>query len=151
MRAFSAVDIGPGPKENDAAYGEGYLRIRKAKIVAKKRPSAGQRERPKGGWMRRRCCLPSRSVRRARREKSLGAAQAAADQFVLRLAVDVLAGEPGHDRFHDTPDVFFTCGTSVRNRLSDRLLDCRGVGRRGKISLQHFDLGGFLLREVVPS
>src|SRR5258708_3242090 len=33
IRALSAVDTGPGPKENDDAYAEGVRRIRRIRIV----------------------------------------------------------------------------------------------------------------------
>ena len=72
----------------------------------------------------------------------------AADRFVDRAAVRVLAGEARHHRFHHLAHVLDGGRAGLGDRVRNRRVDVGGGGGGRQICLEDRDLAGFLVDKV---
>src|SRR5687768_2423399 len=75
-------------------------------------------------------------------------AKLAADRFVDRLAVGVLARQLRHHRLHDFSHVLGGCGAGFGNCRRNGRLDVLGARRRRQVFLEDTNLRGFLVHQI---
>src|SRR4051812_44137479 len=78
-------------------------------------------------------------------------AELAPYELADRLAVDGLAGKFRHRGFHHLAHVFCGRGTRVGDGKGDSLLERGRIDGRGEIRLEHDNLRGFLVDEILTA